>query len=160
MASRRVIWAVVWLGIIGASIGVGFLPGDPFGESLCGVWGCYPPFQSFASLHLLWLAVMMPPAIALARHRPGSIAKVAGVFLAIVGVLASICVVGGGLANWGFTPSQPEFNKYAFRRIRYVLATRTDVPALQLTATGIAVFVTAHRRRRTEVPVIPDTRRQ
>jgi hypothetical protein len=32
-------WLLVWLGAIVASLGVGLIPGDLAGESLCGVWG-------------------------------------------------------------------------------------------------------------------------
>jgi hypothetical protein len=39
MVKNRAKWLLVWLGAVVASLGVGLIPGDLAGESLCGVWG-------------------------------------------------------------------------------------------------------------------------
>ena len=82
----------------------------------------------------------------------------AGAVLVVIGFLSVACVVGGGLTNWWYSPADPEYLRYAVRRAGYSLATRTDVPAMQLLATGIAVVVSARRRSGTEGPKHTDTR--
>ena len=158
MATRRLKWELAWIGAIAGSVGIGLLPGDYVGESLCGVWGCFPPAQALASLHLLWLFALAPPAVALALRRPGVVAGRGGAGLVLFGVLSVACVVGGGLTSWGYSPSEPEFRRHAARRAGYSLATRTDVPAIQLCVTGIAVLIAARRRSGTERPEQADTR--
>lgn len=158
MATRRLLWGLAWVGCIAGSIGIGLIPGDHIGESLCGVWGCFPPIQALGSLHLIWLSVILPPAVALARRWPRRVARRAGAALVVLGFLTVASVVGGGLANWWYSPSEPEFLRYAVRRAGYSLATRTDVPGVQLLATGMAVAIAARRRPGTERPMHTDTR--
>lgn len=158
MSTRHLLWGLAWVGCIAGSVGIGLIPGDHIGESLCGVWGCFPPVQALGSLHLVWLSVLMPPAVALARRRPGLVARRAGAALVVIGFLSVACVVGGGLTNWWYSPADPEFLRYAVRRAGYSLATRTDVPAIQLLVTGIAVVASARRRSGTERPKHTDTR--
>ena len=46
IATRRLHWGIAWVGCIAGSVGSGLAPGDHIGESLCGVWGCFPPVQA------------------------------------------------------------------------------------------------------------------
>ena len=61
MLRSQMSWLLAWLLSIVASVSIGLIPGNLIGESLCGVWGCFPPVQALASLHLLWLVALMPP---------------------------------------------------------------------------------------------------
>lgn len=146
MVTRRVMWVLAWFGAGVASVGVGLIPGDYTGESFCGVGGCFPPVQALASLHLLWLLVLAPPALAPARRRPGPVAERAGAVALVFGLLAIACVVTTGLTRWGQAPSDPRYSARAVRRAGYSLATRTDVPAIQLALTGTFVVIAARRR--------------
>jgi hypothetical protein len=158
MTTRHLLGGLAWVGCLAASVGIGLIPGDYIGESLCGVWGCFPPVQALVSLHLLWLSALMPPAVALARRRPGAVARRSGAFLVVIGLLSVACVVGGGLTDWWYSPADPEYLRYAVRRAGYSLATRTEVPAIQLVVTGVAVVIAARRRSGTESPAYTDTR--
>ncbi|VTT99569.1 unnamed protein product [Gemmataceae bacterium] len=146
MLTRRMIWILAWFGAVVASVGIGLIPGDYTGESFCGVWGCFPPVQALASLHLLWLFVLVPPAVALARRRPGTVARRVGAAVLVFGLLAVACVVTTGLTQWGQSPTDPRYAAHAVRRVGYSLATRTDVPAIQLGLTGLFVVFAARRR--------------
>lgn len=158
MTTRHLLGGLAWVGCIAGSVGIGLIPGDHIGESLCGVWGCFPPIQALGSLHLLWLSALMPLAVALARCRPGVVARRSGALLVVIGLLSVACVVGGGLTNWWYSPGDPEYLRFAIRRVGYSLATRTEVPAIQLIVTGIAVMIAARRRSGTERPKHTDTR--
>ena len=109
MLTRQLMWILAWFGAVVASVGIGLIPGDYTGESFCGVWGCFPPVQALASLHLLWLLAVAPPAVALARRRPGTVAKRAGAAVLVSGLLAVACVVTTGLTRWGQSPSDPRY---------------------------------------------------
>ena len=131
---------------------MGLIPGDLIGESLCGPWGCLPPAQALLSLHLLWLVVLAPPAFVMARHRPGRLTKRVGVLLTFTGLLAITAVVAGGLTDWGFSTSDPNYGPYAIRRALYALVTRTEIPAFQMFLTGLTVVIAARRQTRTDCP--------
>ena len=146
MLTRQLMWIVAWFGAVVASVGIGLIPGDYTGESFCGVWGCFPPVQALAALLLLWLLGLVPPAAALTRRWPGTVARRVGAVILVFGLLAVAWVVTAGLTRWGQSPSDPRYAARAVRRAGYSLATRTDVPAIQLGLTGLFVMYAARRR--------------
>ena len=78
-------WKLV-LGLIGwglagyAVLSLGQLPGE-FGHSLCGPWGCLPPLQALAAMHLFWALALLPLIVlALAKGQPHHL-RLAGMLL-------------------------------------------------------------------------------
>ena len=102
--------------------------------------------QAVASLHLLWLMALVPPAVVLARWRPGPVTGRLGVFIALLGLLVTACAIAKGFTQWRYSPSNPGYTGFAVRRAAYTLATRTDVPAIQLVFAGMLMTVAARRR--------------
>lgn len=88
-----VVCPLLWVGSIAWFVGVSHIRGDHVGESLCGVWSCFPSVQALGSPHLAWLSVLMPPAVILARRRPASVVLRAGAVLLVIGNLSVACVV-------------------------------------------------------------------
>ena len=59
-------WALAAFG----ALSLANLPGE-YGHSLCGPWGCLPPLQALAAMHLFWVVVLGPPvAWALMKWQP------------------------------------------------------------------------------------------
>jgi hypothetical protein len=74
------------------------------------------------------------------------VARRLGAFVLILGLLVTACLISMGLLQWGYTSSDPRYSNYAIRRVGYTLATRTDVPAIQLILTGLFTTMAARRR--------------
>jgi len=145
-------WKLV-LGLIGwglagyAVLSLGQLPGE-FGHSLCGPWGCLPPLQALAAMHLFWLLVLVPPVgWGLARAQPARL-RLAGMLLFFGSLLGIAVVVGRDLLAW--LRSVPhEFRAYWARRALYTLGTLSDVPLLQGLLAGAVCWGVGRRGRRT-----------
>jgi hypothetical protein len=135
----RAVAGFAWIGSATAALAVARVSGD-YTDGYCGPWGCYPPGQALAAMHLFWL-MLLSPAGWLAGRRWG---RAAGWGL-----------VGGGLAmlagleahaflTWGIDPAL--WAKYAGRRAVYAAATGTDWPAGQLVLAGVGGLAAARRR--------------
>jgi hypothetical protein len=127
------------------------LEGD-FGHSLCGPWGCLPPVQALAAMHLFWAVVLVPPvAWALTRGRPRHL-RLAGMLL-FFGALTGIVVVAArDLLAW-LPDAPPEFQAYWARRALYTVVLFSDVPLIQgLLAGAICWGVGRRRGRRIAAP--------
>jgi hypothetical protein len=134
---KLVLGGIGWgLAAFGA-LALGSLPGD-FGHSLCGPWGCFPPIQALAAMHLFWVVVLLPLiGWGLAKGQSHQLRR-AGGLLFFGAVLAIVAVAGRDLLAW--LPSvPPEFQVYWARRALYTLVTLSDVPLVQVLLAG-AIF--------------------
>src|SRR5262249_47056408 len=114
------------------------------GESLCGVWGCFPPLPALAAMHLFWCAVLGACVWAVRGWRPGLLRPV-GVVLLLAAAATTAVVVGRDLDRW-FHWAPDEYHPFWPRRVAYTLTTLTDVPLVQSLVAG-AVCVALGRRR-------------
>jgi hypothetical protein len=120
--------AVGWLGAALGSLLVAGIPYD-FEESVCGVWGCFPPLQALAAMHLLWCVALGAVVSSICKWRPGLLLPL-GVVLFIVAAASITAIVGIDLTQW--LKSTSEYTRAFWpKRIVYTLATLTDVPLVQ-----------------------------
>jgi hypothetical protein len=143
-------WKIV-LGGIGwglaafGALALASLPGD-FGHSLCGPWGCFPPIQALAAMHLFWVVVLLPlMGWGLAKGQSHQLRR-AGGLLFFGAVLAIVAVTGRDLLSW-LPTVPPEFQVYWPRRVLYTLVTQSDVPLVQLLLAGAICWWVGNRSR-------------
>jgi hypothetical protein len=141
---KIVLGGTIWgLAAYGA-LSLGSLPGE-FGHSLCGPWGCLPPLQALASMHLLWALVLLPfVAWGLMKGKPHQL-HLAGELLFFGALLGIIVVAGRDLLTW--LPTVPSHvQTYWPRRALYTIVTLSDVPLVQGLIAG-AICWQAGRRK-------------
>lgn len=126
---------VVWVCAAGGALQIADIPGE-FGGSLCGVWGCYPPLQALAAMHLFWCVVMAPVVWALVWSCPLHLRRI-GVGLAAGAAVVAFVMVGWDLAGWLRWTSE-EYRPFWHKRAAYTLLTASDVPLLQTFLAGLA----------------------
>jgi hypothetical protein len=126
------------------------IPGD-FGHSLCGPWGCLPPLQALAAMHLLWVVVLLPVvAWALARW-PGRPLAFAGKVLFGLSLVTIVVAAGWDLLVW--LPSTPAgFHPYWARRCLFTLLMLSDIPLFQGLCAGAACWAVGAWRARPRKP--------
>jgi len=127
-AMKPLLAAASWLAAAVGSLLIATIPYNAE-ESVCGVWGCYPPLQALAAMHLFWCVVIGAAIWSIREWRPGLLIPV-GLALFVVSVPSTILIVGNDLHYW--VKSLPDkHHPFWPRRIVYTLATLTDVPLLQ-----------------------------
>ena len=149
LPSGRWAWGAAlacWGTAVFGALKVAEIPGE-FGESLCGVWGCLPPMQALAAMHLFWLLLLVPPAAVAGLRSPRIAAIRVGMLLAMGGAAVAAAVVGLDVARW-LSAMEPEFHGYAGRRALYSLAVHTDAPMVQAVLAGMLCWGIAWRRDR------------
>lgn len=134
-----------WLGAGLAALAVAAVPFD-FGESLCGVWGCYPPVPPLAAMHLLWLVAGGAVVWAARRWLPGLVRPL-GVLLIVAGVVGLVVAVGGDLPQWLHRVGI-EYQHFWSKRVAYRIATLTDVPIVQGLLAGVVCLLIGRRKSR------------
>ena len=135
---------VGWLAAVVAAMSVAIIPYD-FGESLCGVWGCFPSIPALAAMHLIW-GVMLGAAIwGVRRWRPTALWPVGLVLFFGAGAALAI-VIGRDLPAW-LDMVGTESSRHWPRRVGYKLATMTDVPLVQSLVAGVVCVVLGRRPR-------------
>ena len=90
-AMQPLVAAVWWLIAAAGAVAVSALPLD-VGEGMCGVWGCFPPFQAMLAMHLLWVAALGTTVHAVRGWKP--------TLLRPFGVLLFAVAVDNDLATW------------------------------------------------------------
>lgn len=140
----RLLVAAGWLAAALAALLVAALPLD-IGESLCGPWGCLPPFAALVALHLFWFVVVGALVSSTVRWRV-AFRRTAGSVLVGVTLAAAALVVGTDLYDW-FGRGSETARAYWPQRVAFRLATATDVPVFQLLGAGVACRVLAGRVR-------------
>ncbi len=139
-----------WLCAALAAVCVSMIPYD-FGESVCGVWGCYPPLQALVALHLLWCVAFGATIWAARRFITKNLLPL-GLVLGAGAALGIGITLAEDLPKW--TAHLPdELHRLWPRRVAYILATRTDVPLVEALVAG-AVCTALGRRSR----LLPRTR--
>lgn len=132
---RPLLTGAGWLAAAVAALSVAAVPYDP-GEALCGVWGCFPPVPALAAMHLFWGVLMAAGVWAVRRWRP-RLLKAGGAVVFAASGLAAVAVVGRDVLDWlHWVPADAA--RLWPRRAAYVLATKTDLPLVQVMAAGVA----------------------
>ncbi len=141
--------AAGWLAAAVAALAVAAVPYE-IGESMCGVWGCFPPVPALVAMHLFWCVALAAGVHTVSGWRPGLLRPL-GVVLILAAVAATALVVGNDLTRWLELPDQ--YRHYWPRRFGYVLATTTDIPLVQSLVTGVACLTLARRPLKNELAV-------
>lgn len=149
-AMKPVLAAMGWLGAVVASLFVAAIPFDSE-ESVCGVWGCFPPLQALAALHLLWCVVLAAMVRSIWKWRPGLLLPI-GCSLFILAAAATAGIVGRDLQVW-FDRSPESFHLFWYKRIAYTIATLTDVPLAQTLLAALVCIGLALRKARGSQPI-------
>src|SRR5579883_3051244 len=103
--ARTVMALAGWLAAALATVFVAVIPYDP-GESMCGVWGCFPPLTALVSLHLLWCVGLSASVWAMRRWFPMLLRPV-GLFLLFAAIVATTVIIADDLSSWlSKTPDQ------------------------------------------------------
>lgn len=148
-AWRGPLWAAAgWLAAAAGAVSVAALPLD-VGESLCGMWGCFPPLPPLLAAHLLW-AVGAGAGVWVVRRLWPEAGRPAGfaLFLTAVGVAA--VVVGRDMTEW-FEWVPAEDRHLWPLRLAHAVASRTNLPLAQGLVGG--AILTTLGRRVTPAPV-------
>jgi hypothetical protein len=144
-ALRPFLIGVAWLAAAVASLSVAAIPYD-VGESLCGVWGCFPPITALAAMHLFWCVVFGAIVWAARRWRPASL-RVCGMILLLIATAATAVAVGRDLSEW--LEWMPAVERHYWpRRVAYFLLTQSDLPLVQSLMAGLAGIVLGGRPAR------------
>lgn len=126
-------WTIFWLtGLVAAAM-LETIPGEAH-SGLCGIWGCWPPLQAIAAVHLAWCMAIGATVHAARSVRTFSL-KGLGALLLFVGIVGCLSVVVSDLPSWSARLTV-EQQSYWPRRVLFVLATRTDLPLIPLFLTG------------------------
>ncbi|QEL17757.1 hypothetical protein [Limnoglobus roseus] len=139
---RRLLGLAGWLTAACTAVAVAFLPFDA-GESLCGIWGCFPPVTALAALHLLWAVGFAMTVWTVTTEWPAALRPL-GWLLVFTAVATAAAVPGRDVFRW-FDHVPAEDHHYWPRRLGYTLATRTDVPLAQTLAAGVAYLMLGRR---------------
>ena len=140
-----VLGGVAWGLAAAGALSLASLPGD-FGHSLCGPWGCFPPLQALAAMHLFWAVALVPPvAWGLTGARPHQLQR-AGLLLFLGALLGIVVVVGRDLPTW-LAWAPPEFQSCWPGRALYTLVTLSDVPLVQVLLAGAICWSVGKRRQ-------------
>lgn len=136
--ATRFLWGAFGLGAWGlaafGALKVGDVPGD-FSHGLCGVWGCLPPLQALAAMHLFWLVVLAPLGVLGGRLLPPAVARTMGLSVLASALLVALVWVGRDVLDW-MAHMPPEYHVHAWRRALYDVAAWVDLPALQIAIGG------------------------
>jgi hypothetical protein len=106
-----------------------------------------PPLQALVALHGLWAVALFAIFLWAVRKWPTACLVLAGCALATIGAAGLAVIIGTEWLTW-YAPASPTQQQYVAQRILYVLGTNTDLPAAQLTLVGLALLLTARRRKR------------
>jgi hypothetical protein len=115
-------------------------------DLLCGIWGCYPPLQALAAIHLFWCVVLSTGVCVIRGWKPHLLQPV-GILLLLVAVMAIVAIVGNDLTRW-FQRYSPSTHSFWPQRVAYTIATTSDVPLIQSFLAGTACLVLSYRRRK------------
>jgi hypothetical protein len=106
-----------------------------------------PPLQALVALHGLCAVALFAIFLWVVRKWPTACLALAGCVLATLGAAGLAVIIGTELLTW-YPPASPTQRQYVAQRVLYVLATNTNLPAVQLTLAGLALLLTARRRKR------------
>ena len=113
--------------------------------SVCGVWGCYPPLQALAALHLFWCVVIGAVVWGIREWKPLFLRPL-GMCLLIGAAATTIAIVGIDLILW-YRGVSDVFQHLWPKRVVYIIATSSDVPLLQSLVAGIVCIVLGRRKK-------------
>lgn len=115
---------------------------DATGHSVCGPWGCGPPTGALLAMHMVWLAVLLPPTLVIPAGFQLSPPtwRSTGVLLMIIGLLGVLAIVGWQWFVW-LPQAGPNGWRYIWQRCGFALATTVDVPPLQIFLVGLILKV-------------------
>jgi hypothetical protein len=106
-----------------------------------------PPLQALVALHGLWVLAFAGLVIWMVRKWPAQRLTVLGLTLFFAGLIALACFIGHDLLKWWPTET-PSHRKYFIQRALFAVGTTPDIPLIQTTLAGIALWLAGRRRRR------------
>jgi hypothetical protein len=136
-----------WAGLAYAALRVAELPGEDLTHGLCGPWGCLPPAQALAAMHLFWAVALAGPTAWLVRRWPARRLRAAGAVVAAVAATALVALLACDAALW-LQGVPPDLRRHLPQRALYHLATQTDLPLPQLLLGGAALLAAGRWKAR------------
>jgi hypothetical protein len=133
-----------WLAAALVAVLIATVPYDP-GESLCGLWGCFPPLPALVSMHALWFVALSASVWTVRRWAP-VLLRPLGLALCLAAVAATAVFVSTDLTQW-LSRTPAEFHQFWPKRIGYRVFTLTDVPLVQALLVGAICTVRGGRVR-------------
>jgi hypothetical protein len=106
-----------------------------------------PPLQALVALHGLWALALFAVVLWAVWKWPTVCLVLVGCAVATLGAAGLAVVIGTELLTW-YPAVPPSQQQYIGQRILYALGTNTDLPAVQLSLAGIALWLAARRRKR------------
>jgi hypothetical protein len=144
--ARIVLAGACWGLTAFGALQVADLPGE-FSHALCGPWGCLPPVQALAAMHLFWFILLVPASAWLGiRLRPDR-SPLLGPLLLVTGGVGIAVFVGRDLLAW-LAAMPPDLHGYWARRALVSLALQTDLPLVQVLLAGALCWMAGRARRR------------
>lgn len=140
---RTLLFILAWIGALVGSLLIAQIPGDHT-DSMCGVWGCYPPLQAVLAMHLFWATAIIGPIAWLATFRPCGLRSLGWILLSL-GLVSIAILVSTDLSRWMATASESA-TRFWPRRIQYCLLTHTDYPVVQIALSGLLSLWLAPQR--------------
>ena len=148
MRRTTILGIVCWVLAAYGALRVADLPFDS--HELCGPWGCLPPVQALAAMHLFWCVLLFPVVVWLMTHLSFRHLSTLGLTLMAASVLAMACLIGSDLPHWLAT-MPPPLQGYWGRRILASLAVHTDLPLVQLFLAGGVCWAKGRLAKRVNV---------
>lgn len=134
VAGTFLIGVIGWLVAAFVAVAVSMIPYD-FEESICGVWGCFPPIQALISVHLLWCVALAGGFWALRKSIPILVRPV-GILISVLATVGIAVLLGNDVPNWiEHTSKYP--GAFWPKRVGFLIATETEVPLVQALLAGI-----------------------
>jgi hypothetical protein len=114
-----------------------------------------PPLQALVALHGLWLLVFAALGIWIVRKWPPHRSTILGLVLFFGGLAGLASFIGYDLWKWWPTATAIQ-RKYVIQRALFVVGTTPDIPLIEATMTGMALWLTG-RWRPSQVQGYSDT---
>lgn len=143
---RLVFGLTIWSLVLVGALSIATQPGD-WGHSICGAWGCGPPLQALIGCHLAWIVVLLPAGIWLRFSLPNGYRSVIGWSALAISVLGIVGLVCYEWITWWNVAK--EFQREYFReRVMFSIATRIELPLIQLFFVGLLLVLPRSERIR------------
>ncbi len=116
-------------------------------HTLCGPWGCGPEVPALVAYHGFWTVLLLPVAVLVAQVWRDRLRVSVGLWLAVLGILLLLGIVGSEAISWLAT-APAAMRNYVIQRCLFRLVTMPDLPLLQVTAAGAILLWSFPPQRR------------
>lgn len=133
-------WLLLWSSLIYGALQIHF-HGNLSRYSICGPWGCGPTANTLLAIHLMWLAILLPPAVYLQWRAYVSqfwMRRIAWLMM-IASISAVIIIILWQWLVW-LPAAGPLFRSYIWQRCGFAVLNTVDWPWLQILIAGLCIY--------------------